>query len=185
MRVSSNSDASLDSSSSDESSNNSDELIWKEFKAFCAREAGKLCAHIGDLQRRPLQELLAATTELLSTVIALHPSRFRYLQENEEFSLIRNSLHSTVYKLLRIVQRIFCRTVPNEDEKLFSTLNTLEFQISRTWGMSRSQFIERVIFPELLTHFLKGKYQETYEQATGTLYGKSSKSKTVYWEEIC
>ena len=33
--------------------------------------------------------------------------------------------------------------------------------------MSRCQFIERVIFPELLTHFLKGKYQETYEQVTG------------------
>ena len=59
MRIRSNSDASLDSSSSDESSNNSDDMIWKEFKAFCAREAGKLCAHINDLQRRPLKELLA------------------------------------------------------------------------------------------------------------------------------
>ena len=169
----------------DESSNNNDDMIWKEFKAFCTREAGKLCAHINDLQRRPFKELFAVTTERLSAVIALRPSRFRYLQENEEFSLIRNSLHSTVYKLLRIVQKIFYRTGPNEDEKLFSTLNKLEFRISRTWGMSRSQFIERVIFPELLTHFLKGQYQETYEQATGRLYGKSSKSKTVYWDEIC
>ena len=51
--------------------------------------------------------------------------------------------------------------------------------------MSMSQLIERVIFPELLTHFLKGKYEESYEQATGRLYGKSCKSKTVYWEVIC
>ena len=180
MRQSSISDASLDSSSSDESSNNNYDMIWKEFKVFCAREACKLCAHINDLQRRSLKELLAVTTERLSTVMALRPSRFRYLQENEEFSLIRNSLHSTVYKLLRIVQKIFCRTVPNEDKELFSTLNELEFRISRTWSMSRSQFIERVIFPDLLTHFLKGNYQETCKQATGRLYGKSGKSKTLY-----
>ena len=61
MRVSSNSDASLDSSSSDESSNNNDDMIWKEFKAFCAGQAGKLCAQVIDLQRRPLKELLAVT----------------------------------------------------------------------------------------------------------------------------
>ena len=79
-----------------------------------------------------------------------------------------------MYRLLRIVQKIFCRTVPNEDEKLFSTLNKLEFRISRTSGISRGRFIERVIFPERLPYFLKGKYQETYEQATGRLYGKSS-----------
>ena len=90
-----------------------------------------------------------------------------------------------MYKLLRIVQKIFCITVACEDEKLFSTLNKVEFRITRTWGMARSQFIERAIFPELLTHFLKGKYQETYEQATGRLYGKSGKSKAVYWEDIC
>ena len=63
MRVSSNSDASMDSSSSDESSNNNYDMIWKEFKAFCAIKAGKLSAHINDLQRRPLKELLAVTTE--------------------------------------------------------------------------------------------------------------------------
>ena len=140
MRVSSNSDASLCSSSSDESSNNNDDMIWKEFKAFGAREAGK-CAHINDLQRWPSKELLAVTIERLSAVIALRPSMFRYLQENEELSLIRKSLHSAVYKLLRIVQMIFCRTAPNEDEKLFSTLNKLEFRLSRTWGMPRSKVI--------------------------------------------
>ena len=59
-------------------------MTWEEFKAFCTREAGKLCVHITDLQRRPLNELLAAPTEQLSAVIALRPSRFHYLQENEE-----------------------------------------------------------------------------------------------------
>ena len=51
-----------------------------------------------DLQRRPLKELLAVTTERLYAVITLRPSRFHYLQENKVFSLIRNSLHDNVYK---------------------------------------------------------------------------------------
>ena len=184
-REGSDSEASLDSSSSEESSTNNNDMNCKEFKAFCVREAGKLCAHTNGLQPQPLGELLGVSTEWLSAVIALRPSRFKLLQENEEFPVMRNFLRCTVYKLMGIVQKIFCKTVRNEDEKLFSTVNKLEFAISRTWGMFRSQFIERVIFPEILTHFLKENYQETYEQATGRMYGKSGKSKTVYWEDVC
>ena len=44
-----------------------------------------MCAHINDLQRWPLEELLAVTTEQLTAVMALSHSRFRYLQENEQF----------------------------------------------------------------------------------------------------
>ena len=132
----------------------------KEFKALCVREAGKLCAHINGLQRQPLEEPLGVTTKRLSAVIALRPSRYKHLQESEGFPLMRNLLRCIVCKLMGIVQKIFCKTVRNEDGKLISIVNKLEFAISRTWGMSRSQFIERVILPEMLTHFLKEKYQE-------------------------
>ena len=75
-------------------------------------------------------------------------------------------------EMVCFVEKIFCRTTQNEDEKLFSILNRLEFRISRTLSMSRIQLIERVIIPEVLTHFLKGKDKETNEQAIGRFYRK-------------
>lgn len=54
---------------SDESSNDDDDPICKEVLVYCEREAGKLCAHINDLQGRPVREVLAITTEQLSAVM--------------------------------------------------------------------------------------------------------------------
>ena len=53
---------------------------FESFPSFCEREAGKICAHINTLQRRPLKELLGETTERLSAVATLRGTRYRYLQ---------------------------------------------------------------------------------------------------------
>ena len=158
---------------------------FKSFPSFCEREAGKICAHINTLQRRPLKELLGETTERLSAVATLRATRYRYLQEHAEFPFMRKALGNVLYTLQHTVHKIFCTTVPNENDKLFFPINKVKFTICKTWGMTRSQFIERVVFPELMTYFYMEKYKENYEEATSRLYGGSGKMRTVYWEDIC
>ena len=133
---------------------------FESFSSFCEREAGEICAHTNTLQRRSLKELLGETTERLSAVATLRATRYRYLQEDAEFPLMRKALGNVLYTLQHIVHKIFCTTVPNENDKLFFPINKVKFTIWKTWDMTRSQFIERVVFPELMTYFCMEKYRE-------------------------
>ena len=81
-------------------------------------------------------------------------STFRILQGYEKFPQVRNNPHNQMYNLLRIVHKIFCRTKPNDDGNLFAAKRIVQFPIAKMRGMSRSYFVERLIFPELLTYFL-------------------------------
>ena len=52
------SDDLLGSYSSDDSANQEEDLLCKDFLVFCDTEAANICAHISKLKRRPLKELL-------------------------------------------------------------------------------------------------------------------------------
>ena len=163
----------------------SDHGLEREFRNFCEKESSALCDKINGSTAISVSDVYRQTcSERLTAVAALPYSTFRTLQGDEEFPQVRNNPHNQMYNLLRIVHKIFCMTKPNDADDLFAGKRILKFPIFKMRGMSRSQFVERVVFPELLTYFFMGKYGESYEQATGRLYGRSCATHTVYWHHI-
>ena len=70
---------------SDDSLNNNDDPVSKEFLVYRKRGGSKLVAHVMDLQRWPVKELHTITTERPSAII-LRTSKFHHLYKNFEFS---------------------------------------------------------------------------------------------------
>ena len=150
------------------------------FSEICKREAGEICGHVNILQRRPIKELLGEKTERLSVLATLRVTRYRHLHKHIVLPLMREALGSVLYESQRTVHKIFCKTVPKDSDKIILQRNKVKYTISKTWGLTRGQLIERVTFLELLTYFYMEKYRERYEEGQEDYMGKQVRQEQFF-----
>ena len=162
----------------------SDRTTAKAFESFCDKHEIKVCNSINMLKSTLdiATNTDVYTSERFTALSLLRPSLFSNLQQNSEFPLLSNFSENNIYNLLRVAQRVLCQTIPNDDDDGFFVLaRKPKYALLQMFNMTRCGVVERVIFPELLTLFMMDRYTETYESATGRIYGKDYPSHTFFW----